>query len=78
MEVITFSPDRSHVFQDVDLTLLRNFKKKMNEKLPLESDEITAKFIRGCLFASSSSAVRGRLVLGWWTSSTRSSINPII
>jgi hypothetical protein len=46
VKVITFPPHTTHIFQSLDLSLFGNFKKKMNYKLPLESDETTAGFIR--------------------------------
>jgi hypothetical protein len=41
-----FAPHTSYIFQNLDLSLFGNFKKRMNHKLPLESDEITADFIK--------------------------------
>jgi hypothetical protein len=46
VKVITFLPHTSHIFQSLDLSLFDNFKKKMNYKLPRDSDETTAEFIK--------------------------------
>jgi hypothetical protein len=46
VKVITFPPHTIHIFQCLDLSLFRNFKKKMNYKLPPESDEHTEGFIK--------------------------------
>jgi hypothetical protein len=46
VKVITFPPHTTDTFQCFDLSLFGNFKKKLNYKLPLESDEHTAGFIK--------------------------------
>jgi hypothetical protein len=46
VKVITFPRHTTHIFQCIDLSLFGNFKKKMNYKLPPESDENTAGFIK--------------------------------
>jgi hypothetical protein len=46
VKVITFPPHTTHIFQCLDLSLFGNFKKKMNYKLPLESDEHTAGLVK--------------------------------
>jgi hypothetical protein len=46
VKAITFPLHTAHIFQCLDLSLFGNFKKKMNYKLPLESDEHTAGFIK--------------------------------
>jgi hypothetical protein len=46
VKVITFPPHTTHIFQSLDLSLFGTFKKKMNYKLPLESDETAAGFIK--------------------------------
>jgi hypothetical protein len=35
-----------HIFQSLDLSLFGNFKKRMNYRLPLETDKTTASFIK--------------------------------
>jgi hypothetical protein len=45
VKVITFSPQTSHIFQSLDVSLFGNFKRKMNYELPLETGERTAGFI---------------------------------
>jgi hypothetical protein len=49
VKVITFPLHTIHIFQCLDLSLLGNFKKKKNYKLPLASDEHIARFIK-CIF----------------------------
>jgi hypothetical protein len=44
--VLTFPPHTIHIFQSFDLSLFENFKKRMNYRLPLKTDETTAGFIR--------------------------------
>jgi hypothetical protein len=46
VKVITFPPHTSHIFQSLDVSLFGNFKRRMNDRLPLETDETTAGFIR--------------------------------
>jgi hypothetical protein len=46
VKVITFPPHTSQIFQCLDLSLFGNLKKRMNYKLPLETDETTAAFIK--------------------------------
>jgi hypothetical protein len=46
VKMITLPPHTTHIFQCLDLSLFGNFKKKMNDRLPLESDERTAEFIK--------------------------------
>jgi hypothetical protein len=46
VKVITFPPHTTHIFQYLDLNLFGNFKKKMNYKLPVESNHHTAGFIK--------------------------------
>jgi hypothetical protein len=46
VKVITFPPHTSHIFQSLDLSLFGNFKRKMNYRLPLDSDETAAGFIK--------------------------------
>jgi hypothetical protein len=46
VKVITFPPHTADVFQCLYLSLFGNFRKKMNYKLPLKSDEHTAGFIK--------------------------------
>jgi hypothetical protein len=46
VKVTTFPPQTIHIFQCLDLSLFGSFKKKTNDKLPLESDEHTAGFIK--------------------------------
>jgi hypothetical protein len=47
VKVITFPPHTTKIFQCFDLSLFGNCKKKMNYRLPLESDEDTAGLIKG-------------------------------
>jgi hypothetical protein len=46
VKVLTFPPHTTHIFQSLDLSLFGNFKKRMNYRLPLETDETTAGFIK--------------------------------
>jgi hypothetical protein len=46
VKVLTFLPHTTHLFQSLDLSLFRNFKKRMNYGLPWETDETTAGFIK--------------------------------
>jgi hypothetical protein len=46
VKVITFPPQTSHIFYGLGLSLFGNFKKKTNYKLPLDSAETTAGFIK--------------------------------
>jgi hypothetical protein len=43
--VLTFPPHTTYIFQNLDLSLFGNFKKRMNYRLPLETEETTASFI---------------------------------
>jgi hypothetical protein len=45
-KVITFPLHTSHIFQSLDVSLFGNFKRKTKYKLPLESEDTTAGFIR--------------------------------
>jgi hypothetical protein len=45
VKVIAFPPHTTQILQSLDLSLSGNFKKKMNDTLPLDSDETTAGFI---------------------------------
>jgi hypothetical protein len=49
VKVITFPAHTIPIFQSLDASLFGNLKKKMNGKLPLESDQTTAGFIK-CIF----------------------------
>jgi hypothetical protein len=42
VQVVTFPPHTTPIFQSLDLSPFGNIKKKMNYTLPLESDETTA------------------------------------
>jgi hypothetical protein len=42
----TFPPHIAHIFQSLDLNLIGNFKKRMNDRLPLETKKTTAGFIK--------------------------------
>jgi hypothetical protein len=44
--VPTLPGHTTHIFQCPDLSLFGNFKKRMNYRLPLETDETTASFIK--------------------------------
>jgi hypothetical protein len=44
--MLTFPPYTTHIFQSVDLNLFGNFKKRMNSRLPLDTDGTTAGFIK--------------------------------
>jgi hypothetical protein len=46
VKVITFPPHTSHIFQSLDLSGFGNVKNKMNDRLPLDSDDTTAGFIK--------------------------------
>jgi hypothetical protein len=46
VKVLTFPLYITHNFQSLDLSLFGNFKKRMNDGLPLETDEITTGFIK--------------------------------
>jgi hypothetical protein len=46
VKVVTFPPHTSQIFQCLDLSLFGNLKKRMNSKLPLETDETRAGFIK--------------------------------
>jgi hypothetical protein len=44
-KVITLPPHTNQIFQSLDLSLFGNFKKKMNYRVPLETDETIAGFV---------------------------------
>jgi hypothetical protein len=46
VKVLKFPPHTTHTFQSLDLSLFGNFKKRMNYRLPLETDETTTGFIK--------------------------------
>jgi hypothetical protein len=46
VRVLTFPPHTTHIFQSLNLSLFGNFKKRMNYRLSLETDETTAGFIK--------------------------------
>jgi hypothetical protein len=46
VKVLTFPLHTTHIFQSHDLSLFGNFKKRMNYRLPLETDETTAGFMK--------------------------------
>jgi hypothetical protein len=46
VKVLTFPPGTTQNFQSLDLGLFGNFKKRMNYRLLLETDETTAGFIQ--------------------------------
>jgi hypothetical protein len=43
-KVLMFPPHTTHIFQSIDLSPFGNFKKRMNSRLPLETDERTTGF----------------------------------
>jgi hypothetical protein len=46
VKVLKFPPHTTHIFQSLDLSLFGNFKKRMNYRLSLETDETMACFIK--------------------------------
>jgi hypothetical protein len=46
IKVLPFRPHTTHIFQSLDLSLIGHFKNRMNYRLPLETDETTAGFIK--------------------------------
>jgi hypothetical protein len=46
VKVLTLPPHTIHIFQSLDLSLFENFKQRMNSRLPLQTDETTAGFIK--------------------------------
>jgi hypothetical protein len=46
VKVITFPLHTGHIFQSLDVSLFGNYKKKMNDKLPLEIHETTTGLIK--------------------------------
>jgi hypothetical protein len=45
-KVLMFPPHTAHIFQSLDLSLFGNFKKRVNDRLPLETDQTTAGFMK--------------------------------
>jgi hypothetical protein len=46
VKVLTFPPRTTHIFQSLGLSLFENFKKRMNDRLSLETDQITVGFMK--------------------------------
>jgi hypothetical protein len=46
VEVLTFRPHTTHIFQRLDLSVFGNLKKIMNYRLPLGSDGTMTRFIK--------------------------------
>jgi hypothetical protein len=46
VKVLTFPPHITHIFQSLDLSPFGNFKKRVNYRLPLGTDETTPGLIR--------------------------------
>jgi hypothetical protein len=46
VKMLRFPPHTTHIFQSINLSLFRSFKKRMNDRQPLETDETTAGFIK--------------------------------
>jgi hypothetical protein len=46
VEGLMFPPHTTHIFQSFDLSLFGNFKKRMNYRLPLETDKPRAGLIK--------------------------------
>jgi hypothetical protein len=46
VKVLTFLPHTTQIFQSLDFSLFGNFKKRMNYRLPLETDESMTGFIK--------------------------------
>jgi hypothetical protein len=46
VKVLTFPSHTTHIFQSLGLSLFGNFKKRMNYRLPLETDETKAGFVQ--------------------------------
>jgi hypothetical protein len=46
VKVLKFSPRTIYIFQSLGLSLFGNFKKRINYRLPLETDETMTDFIK--------------------------------
>jgi hypothetical protein len=46
VKVLTFPPHTTHIFQSLGLSLFGNFKKRMNYRPPLQTDETMADLIK--------------------------------